>query len=196
MGTWSNGGQDWAWQSSGSWSYQFWAAGQHLGTISNMSVSIFGDPQVDVNFSTFGGAVPSTFTFSSALLSFAPITGGTATATAGITVADINGDGSFINPVAPGQGMYQANFNGLVPAGVNYANFFPAPKFGAPGASDSDGLGPTVIPFAVTDMSAQFQFQLSANDLASGTSSFRIVPAPAGVFAVGFGLLAVGRRRR
>jgi hypothetical protein len=196
QGTWSNGGQDWTFTSGAAWSHQFWASGQYLGTINSLSVSLYGDPQVDVNFSAFGGNVPTKFVFSSGLVSFAPIVGGTANASAGITIADVDGNGASMNPNTSGAAMYLANFNGNVPAGVNYASFFAPGLSGNPGASDSANQGPNIIPFAVTDISAQFDFMLSPNDLASGTSTFRIVPAPAGLGLVGMGLLLVGRRRR
>lgn len=196
QGSWSNGGQDWTFTSGASWSHNFWASGQFLGTISSLSVTLYGDPQVNVNFSAFAGAVPTTFSFSSGVVNFAPIVGGTAAASAAITVADVDGNGASMSPLAPGGSMYQANFNGLVPAGINYASFFNGALSGAIGGSDSASQGPTVIPFAVTDISAAFSFELSANDLASGTSTFSIVPAPAGMMAVGLGLLTVTRRRR
>ena len=196
-GQWSNGGQDWTYQSGSGWSREFWHESEFLGRVSNLTVNLFGDPQVDVNFSIFGGAVPAVFTFSSALVSFAPITGGTAQASAGITVADVNGDGlSSMGSVNPGDPLYRANFNGLVPAGTNYASFFAGGFAAGLGGSTSDSLGPTFIPFAVTDISAQFSFVLSPFDLASGTSTFQIVPSPAGLGAIAAGLLLVGRRRR
>jgi hypothetical protein len=196
MGTWSNDGQDWTFNSGAGWRREFWSGGEFLGGLDQLTVRFVADPEVHVNFSTFGGAVPATFTFSSALLSFAPISGGIATATAGITLADVDGNGAFMNPINPGDSMYQANFNGLVPAGTNYAAYFSSTKSAFPGNSDSANSGPTVVPFAVSSMSAQFAFGLSANDLASGTSTFRLVPTPGVAGVLGLGLLMANRRRR
>ncbi|HYE62685.1 MAG TPA: hypothetical protein VD997_11875 [Phycisphaerales bacterium] len=198
MGEWSNNGQDWSFTSGSTWRREFWAGGQLLGGLSSLSMNLIGDPQVHVNFTTFGGSVPATFTFSSALLTFAPITGGTADASAGITLADIDGDAlSYVNPTSPGNGIYRATFNGMDPAGTNYTSFFNS-GFTASGlgGSTSDSFGPTTVPYSVSSMSAQFSFVLSPNDLASGTSQFRLVPTPGAAGVLGLGLLAVARRRR
>ena len=45
-------------------------------------------------------------------------------------------------------------------------------------------------------MSPQFSFTLSALDLASGTSTYEIVPAPGALALLGMGLVGVRRRRR
>ena len=188
-------GEDWHFQSSSTWSYSFWDQGQYLGSITNLSVHLYGDPQVHVNFATVAGAVATNFTFSSALVSFPAIVGGTANASAGLTIADMDGNGVSLTGNNPGGFAYRADFNGLVPGGSNYASFFPG-LADPVGTSTNAFAGPSVIPGAVVDMSARFSFTLSANDLVSGTSSFEIVPAPAGAAALGLGLLAVGRRRR
>jgi hypothetical protein len=188
-------GDDWHFQSSATWSYQFWDQGQFLGSINSLSVHLYGDPQVHVNFSTFAGAADTNFTFSSALVGFPSITGGTANASAGLTVADMNGNGVVLAGNNPGGFAYRADFNGMVPGGSNFASFFPGLADPA-GNSVNAFIPPTVVPASVVNMSAQFAFTLSANDLASGTSSFEIVPSPAGAVVLGLGLCAVGRRRR
>jgi hypothetical protein len=190
-------GPDWHFNSSSGWSYNFWSQGQLLGTISNLNVSIIADPQVNVSFTATAGVVDTSFTFSSTLLSFPAFAGGTAQASAGITVADLNGNGVTLTGNNPGGFAYRADYNGVVPTGTNYASFFPSVT-GDPssGNSVSANLGPTFIPASVGDMSARFAFTLSAGDLASGTSNFEIVPAPAGAVALGLGLLGVSRRRR
>jgi hypothetical protein len=190
-------GPDWHFNSSTSWTYNFWSQGQLLGSISNLRVSIIADPQVNVSFTATAGLVDTNFTFSSTLLSFPAFAGGTAQASAGITVADLNGNGVTLTGNNPGGFAYRADYNGNVPGGTNYASFFPSVT-GDPssGNSVSANLGPTFIPASVGDMSARFAFTLSAGDLASGTSNFEIVPAPAGSVALGLGLLGVARRRR
>jgi MYXO-CTERM domain-containing protein len=45
-------------------------------------------------------------------------------------------------------------------------------------------------------MSARYRFSLTANDEASGTSSFEIVPAPGAIALLGMGGLLAARRRR
>jgi hypothetical protein len=97
-----------------------------------------------------------------------------------------------------GTDSYEANYNGLPPAGTNFASFIPGLVTVVPGDSDSDSDGTggfLPIPGAVTSMGSRFAFTLSADDSASGTSSFNIrIPEPASVMLVLAGLMALRRR--
>jgi hypothetical protein len=92
---------------------------------------------------------------------------------------------------------YEANYNGLAPAGTNFAAFIPGLVVATPGGSNatSDGTGGFLpIAGAVSSMSSRFAFTLSAHDSASGTSSFVVVPEPASLALVLAGVLAFRRR--
>ena len=194
-GQWDNG--RWTWNAGTSWSYDFWSGTELLGSISGLRVEYVSDPQVTVNFAAQAGALDTTFTFSSGLLTFAPITNGTATASAGITVTDGNANGALLTGNHAGGFAYRADYNGLVPTGINYAQYMTS--ISAPalsGASDAGNSGPTSLGGVQSDMSAQFAFTLSRRDSASGTSTFEIVPSPAGLALLGLAGLTAGRRKR
>lgn len=150
------------------------------------------DPELTLNFTAVAGVSATTFTFSSGLLSFASISNAIATASAGMTVVDRNLNGATLTGTQGGF-AYQANYNGLVPAGTMYASAFSSVGAGPTGPA---AFGPTNIG-TVSSMSSQWGFTLSARDSATGTSVFTIVPAPGSVAVLGlFGIVAGGRRRR
>lgn len=167
-------------------------AGHTLGMLNSASIQIDADPQVNANFNLTAGALNTTFTVSSTLLAVLPNTY-TGQCSGQINISDGDGDGATMSLVNAG-GMYQAMYNGP----TVFANLFPTALVAAPfnGNSASASFGPAAIPGTVNDMSAQYVFSLTANDTATGTSVFTIVPAPASVGLLGVGGLLAMRRRR
>jgi len=181
------------------------AGGQTIATLTTGSLRIHEDPDVSLNFSVMAGSIDTAFTISSALVSFAAMDNVQGYASAGVTVTDLNGDGVMITPANATDGMYQSQYNGMVPTGTTFQNFFPAPVSDpTPGTTVSFSSefpgGGAYVPIAgtLTDISSRFTFTLSGNDIASGTSIFRVVeiPAPSSLALLGLGGLAIGRRRR
>jgi hypothetical protein len=160
-----------------------------------------GTPTVNLNFAVMAGAVQTEFTISSALLSFnTPISPAEGRASAAISVTDVLGNGANLTGAASNGGSYIAQYNGLVPTGTTFAELIPglsAPGFGSNAVAQDFPGGGAFAPIgaAVSNMSSQFHFTLSAFDQASGTSTFEIVPAPATLALLGIGAL-LGRRRR
>ncbi len=161
------------------------------------------DPQVDVNFSVFAGSLNTTFTITSPTLSFATLANTQGRTSAGFSLTDLDGDGVSLSGWN-GNSVYTARYNGAVPGGTTFNDHFfgtsgtPDP-FGSYSTSENyPGVGFTPIGPDVSDMSSRFRFTLSANDIASGTSVYEIipVPAPSAVALLGLGGLLVARRRR
>jgi hypothetical protein len=176
-------------------------SGQVIATLNNARVRCVEDPVVQVNFSVSAGSLMTAFTINSPLLSFATIANAAGRASAGVTATDTDGDGATV--AAAGQpALYLSQYNGFVPTGTLFADLIAgpvsAPAFDSETASGSSPGGGMFAPIAnpVSDMSARFNFTLTANDEASGTSTFEIVPAPGAIALLGLGGLAAARRRR
>jgi MYXO-CTERM domain-containing protein len=158
---------------------------------------------VSLNFSVVAGATMTNVTVTSALVSFPPITVAEGRNSATMEVSDLDGNGVSASPVSGG--MYSAQYNGLAPSGTSFHDLLAAAVGTAvPGGSASaseafPGLGLYVpIVGTVNNISSRFNFVLTANDLASQTSTFRVqaVPAPGALVLLGLGGLAAARRRR
>ena len=177
-------------------------SGVVVAHINEVTMHYDADPVVNLFFSVQAGLANTTFTISSALLSFPGINPAIGRATAGMTLTDSDGDGASLtasaDPVMAG-GMYRAATNGYAGTynGTTFATFFPGYAVVAWASSTvSDVLGFIPVPGTVNDMSSMFTFTLSANDQASGTSSFVILPTPGAAALMGLAALSVSRRRR
>lgn len=175
--------------------------GDVIGVLQSGTFIAVEDPVVNLLFDVTAGAADTVFSITSGLLGFPAIVNGEGSASTGMTLSDSGQDnGAVLTGIAgPGANRsYEANYNGLPPAGTNFAAFIPGLATAIPGdsTSGSDSTGGFLpIPGAVTSMGARFAFVLSANDSASGTSSFNIrIPEPASALLVLTGLLALRRR--
>ena len=163
--------------------------------LTDASVTIFADPSVALNFNVIAGMQNTVFTVNSAVLSFAPLANSVGRATAAVSVTDLTGDGATFTPWAGG--AYRSYYNG---GANNFQNLVDSPIVAGPfsSASSSDtfpAIGYQNIGTTLTDIESEWQFTLSAGDLASGTSEFEVIPAPASV-ALGLTALVGLRRRR
>lgn len=194
-GQWNNG--VWTWTATQPYAVPNQAGGPALAVLSSCSITYIQDPVVSLAFGVMAGSSTTTFTISSALLSFAPISPATGNASAGLTFTDVDGNGAAFTALHPGPFAYRSQYNGLVPAGTDFASFIASQTTGAFGTGiDSGNQPPIGIGPAVTSMSAQWRFSLTANDTAGGTSVFNIVPAPGAVVLLGLGGVLAMRRRR
>ena len=135
------------------------------------------------------------FTVDSAVLGFAPLANAVGRATAAVSVTDLNGDGASFTPT--GTGAYGSYYNG---GGTLFQELLPGAVVAAANstATASDvfpAVGYQSIGTTLTDIQSDWNFTLSAGDLASGTSEFEVIPAPASA-VLGLAALAGLRRRR
>lgn len=160
----------------------------------SFAIQFVFDPQIDLNFGVVAGASNTTFNISSALLSFPTFPNATAQASAGVTASDRNGNGVTWTGLHAGALGYRADYNGA----TNFATGVSVVSTIAPfGNATGSASFPVTNIGSVSDMSANWNFTLSARDAAQGTSTYIIVPAPAGALAFGvLGLAGAARRRR
>jgi|GEM_PF-511458 len=206
--TWD--GQAWSWASSDPIELRDPSNNDLLGTINPVgdplgsSIQYYQDPVVAMNFSVQAGSSTTTFMVGSALLSFPTINGAEAVASAAFSVTDPIGDGAVLTGIgdpAGTQGGYLAQYNGFAGtiAGTTFAELqqsVVAAPFSTNTVTQSfpGGSGMAPIGDPVSDMSTLVSFTLSPFDLASGTTSFSIVPEPASVVLLALGFCLVRRR--
>lgn len=197
-GTFDNDG-NFTWTLSGSVDIQA-DNGAVLATLEHASVTILHDPVINMNFNVQATNQNTIFQVGSGLLSFPTINNPQGIASAAVTVTDVNGNGATLAPDGPS--LYSSRYNGDFPAGTLFANLLgnnvSSGAFQSAHASDEfpGGGNYANIGTPISSMSAAWTFSLSANDLASGTSTFAVVPAPASAALLGLAGLAASRRRR
>ena len=181
------------------------AQGTVLGTLTGGNVRAIEDPVVAVNFSVQSGAVQTSFAVTSTLLGFATLNTATGLATGTLVADDRNGDGVTLAPLGifPGNSMYVAKYNNSgLPFqdldGTTFAGLFTTGPYAAPvGLNLADSTGGFLpIPGNVSNIQGGFSFSLTAGDIASGTSTFFVTPAPSAAALLGLAGLAATRRRR
>ncbi len=159
------------------------------------------NPAVNLGFAMQAGNAETTFTVRSALLSFPTIANPSGRAHTAITATDgVDEEGGLLTGLGTGAGggAYLAQYNTFVPNGTTFTELVSSITIPAlDGATlneayPSDGSWqPIGVP--VSNISTQISFTISANDLASGTSLFEIVPEPSALL---LGLLGLGWLRR
>lgn len=165
--------------------------GTLLGRVNNLGIVVDADPFVTTNFNVTAGALNTTFGFSSSTLGVAP-TIYTGQASAQVDVTDNDGDGATL-AVTAGTGLYRAQYNGA----TLFTQLLPTLVAGSfSGASQNASFGPVGIGPVLTDISGKFDFSLTPNDTATGTSVFNVIPGPGSFALLGLGGLVAARRRR
>lgn len=191
------GTQTWSWSGS---AISVEDGGNVLATITSASVSVQQDPLIFLNFDVQAGNSTSLIQISSPLLSFGAINNPTAAASAGLTLTDSDASGSAsldANQGSSGDEAWISQYNGYVPTGTTFLEGIGDLSVAQIAGSTSDNVnsGLSNIVGAVSDMSLRYRFDLSANDSASGTSVFVVIPEPTTLALLVLGGLAATRRR-
>jgi hypothetical protein len=171
--------------------------------LNDASVVGLDDPSVALNFNVFAGSLDTTFTITSATVSFGSLANPPGRASASLSITDLNGDGVLLNRSGGVGGAYTAFYNGAPPGGTVFHDLFAGAVATAisgdtaTASEDFPGGGSfQTIPGAVSSIASRFQFTLSANDMASGTSVFTVqVPAPGSLALLGMSGMLFARRR-
>ncbi len=145
--------------------------------LESMTVKVDADPQVSLEFAVVAGSNATTFTITSGAVSFAPIYCH-GLATAAVTVTDRNGNGATATGGYTDGTFYKAMYNG---GSQTFGHLIKGSISASPNASRTGtaNIPPWVgIGGQVSDIQAEFKFGLSANDSASGTSNFVVMPVP------------------
>lgn len=174
--------------------------GQLLAQVSKLEVGYIADPVISLGFLVTAGATDTTFTITSAQMTFSTINGAIARASGAITSTDLDGNGGFQTGLYAGVKSYTAHLNGPVGgAGTDFGVLVNATKMGSYESTTTSEAKPAVGYLAagnVSSMQSAFSFKVSANDEASGTSVFVVVPTPGAGLLAGLGTLVAMRRRR
>lgn len=166
--------------------------GDTIGWLNGGNAFIAGDPAINFGFAVQAGSSDTTFSISSAGLSFGTIASPLAQAGAAFTITDTDKTGATFDT---GRGKaYTADTDG-----GNFAKLVGSFSAGSGHSASSDDNEPdsgyTALGYSVSSMSSGVSFTLSANDLASGTNSFEVIPEPSTLALVALGALSMLRRR-
>jgi hypothetical protein len=168
--------------------------GNTIATLGQATLVLNPNSQISMGFSLTSGDADTQISISSAVLSFAPgIDSAIGSATAAMTLTDVQGNGASFTGTGPGGSSYSAHYNGAAPGGSIFASGIAGLSTGG---SDDDNFGVLNLPIGsiVDNMSAQYSFTMSANDLVSGTSTYTVTPEPSSLALMALAALAARRR--
>ena len=167
-------------------------SGDVIATLGGANAYYQEDPVIALGFLVQAGASDTHFTINSSLLSFSTINPAQGQVSAGTSLTDVDGDGAKIDAGGKLYGAYTNGFlTNLFQGLVDGSN---AGSGGTATTNESFGFSP--IAGGVSDMSSRWDFTLSANDMASGTSRYEVVPEPVTLVAFGLAALALKRRKQ
>lgn len=166
-----------------------YAGATPLASLTDLAINFDVDPQVTLSFAVVAGATDTRFTLMAGTLSFPAMTDPSGTATAAMTLTDANGNGAYTKGqwMKPGPVSYRAGTD------IGHFVYLLDDMVASPNGSQTvSGFYAGVKVGQVSSMDAKFDFILSAGDLASGTSSFTLVPEPGALLSLAAGVVGLG----
>jgi hypothetical protein len=167
-----------------------------IAVLTSGNAFIAGDPAVNFGFAVQAGGTDTTFFITSALVSFPAINSAQGQAGAAFTITDQTHDGATLSTLNRVGKAYNATYNGT----TAFADLVSGFSAGAGHSESSDENEPpsgySNIADPVTSIESSVYFKLSANDLASGTNSFEVIPEPSTLALLALGALSMLRRNR
>lgn len=166
---------------------EFWSGETCLGILDTLDALYDPDPEVNLNFSVQAGTTATTFHIASSLLTFDTITSPEGQASAAFTLTDFDADDASLTGIGETGGGYLAQYNGWAghpagPMGTTFAEGIYSMNAGFLETVTADfeypASGWEPIGESAASASSLISFELSPNDLASGTSHFEIIPEP------------------
>jgi hypothetical protein len=184
---------------------EFWDGGAFLGSLDGFYGKIVADPEVNLSFAVQSGPGNTDFYIASALLGdFDPIDDAAGHASASFTLTDFDGGSATLTGIGDTGGGYLAQYNGWAgdpfggPQGTTFAEGIFSMSAGFLDTVTEDFAHPESgwvdIGETVNDMSSLVSFTLSAQDLASGTSTY-VIPEPGALALLALGCVVLLRRR-
>lgn len=168
--------------------------GDVIATLNSANVYIAGDPATNWGFAVQAGSSDTTFSISSAVISFGAIQHPQGQAGAAFTITDVNHDGATLSTGKTGK-AYNATYNGSTTF-ADLVSGFSANSGNSKSSSENEPpSGFDNIGTPVTSIQSSAYFTLTANDLASGTNGFEVIPEPSTLALVALGALSMFRRR-
>lgn len=166
--------------------------GDTIAWITGGNAYCAGDPAVNFGFSVQAGDTDTTFSINSALVSFGTIQNPLAQAGAAFTITDTNHNGATLD-TGRGKAYYASTDQGLFAALVD--GFSTGNGHSASSDDNEPDSGYDALGYPVSSIASSVSFTLSADDLASGTNSFEVIPEPSTLALVALGALSMLRRR-
>jgi hypothetical protein len=163
-----------------------------IGSIESMMVELIGDPIASISFTATAGSADTTFSLSSATVSFPALTNPPALSDAELTLTDTDSNGASVSVVSPNSGLFRSVYNGS----SEFSELLGTLSISG-GSTSVTGDASGTIPGSVSSIQAVWTFKLSANDQTSGRGTFEVViPEPSTMLLALCILSAVGVRIR